>query len=622
MNRKIREWVTRLRNATALPFALLVGIGAGAMIFKDSALSPEPSDSHPLTADNKKSETTWACSMHPHIRQPEPGKCPICGMDLIPIAADDAPPGPRTVVMSERAKTLAQIRTTEVRRQQGTASQLRLLGRIEPNETAERNITAWTGGRIDRLHVKTTGQEVRRSQIIATLYSPEVFSAHQDLLVAKKQVDKMKDSAESAQYAAKRALEASRRRLSLLGVPDGELNTMAQMDSPTTRVAIRTPFGGTVTERVVTEGAYVSTGALLYKIVNLSSVWVQLDAYESDLPFLSIGQQVNMQVDGLAQESFVGEITFINPTLEPTKRIARVRVEVENKERKLRPGMFVQATVKSPEQESAKPPLVIPETAPLFTGHRAIVFVEKPQADRPTYTARTVRLGVKTGNEYPVIAGLSEGERVVTKGAFTLDADLQIRGGDSMMAAPDDSQQQQTEQTLSITAMEQKKIAHVFSAYLEMQKQLAADNFSEAKSAGKALAKAAKMNRISGGKSAVGFWNTYRKHIEMHAEAIATSAGIEDARSGFETLSNQMITVLERIGNPLSTSVRLTFCPMAFGSKGAYWIQSGDVVDNPYYGSAMRTCGEIKNTVDAGTYLMSEMKHTDTEFAPAGEHQH
>lgn len=638
MKNKVQRWIEKLRNgpispmvrgakrSMALGVALGIGIGVGLWLSNGQSSAPAQDAAHAHGDGNKKKATVWTCSMHPQIRQSEQGKCPICGMDLIPLADNGDEPGPKTVVMSERAKILAQIGTTAVRRQQMATTDLRLLGRIEPNETAEKNVTAWTGGRIDRLHVRATGRVVHRGQTIATLYSPEVFSAHQDLLVAKKQVDKMKGSNEATQNAAKRALDASRTRLRLLGVPETEITTLEQQETPTTKVAIRTPFSGTVTERVATEGAYVSTGALLYKVVDLSSVWVQLDAYERDLPSLSTGQKVEINVEGLADEPFTGEITFIDPTLDPARRVARVRVEVNNKNGKLRPGMFVEAEVKSSLKDGAQPPLVVPETAPLFTGHRAIVFVEAPNAKRPTYIARTVRLGVKTGNEYPVVAGLSEGERVVTKGAFTLDADLQIRGGESMMTEPDDLQQSNIAPILPVTATARKKTAPVLKAYLEIQKHLAADDFTKAKAAGERLVKSAKKIKISGAKATAEFWKSHHKHMVMLGAKFAASASIEGARGVFEPLSNQIILLLERMGNPLDVSVKLTFCPMAFGSKGAHWIQLGDVVDNPYYGSAMRTCGEIQTTIDAGTHLLQKKIESDnpetTETVSAGGHNH
>ena len=629
MKEKMTVWFGKFGAGKVSPLLLLItlgiGIAAGLVLStsKENVSKPQPADTPDDSASKK--HTIWTCAMHPQIRQSKPGKCPICGMDLIPLkdpGKDDSTSGPRTVVMTQRAKILARINTTKVHRQLVAGTDLRLLGRIEPNETAEKDVTAWTSGRIDHLKVKVTGEKVRRGQVIATLYSPEIFSAHQDLLVAQKQVEKMAGSTDAAQNAAKRALAASRTRLRLLGVPEGELAKMENADGPTTKVPIRTPFEGTVTERVATEGAYVSTGALLYKVVDLSTIWVQLDAYESDLPTLSMGQEVEIQVEGLANETFFGKITFIDPTLDPARRVSRVRVEVKNDDGKLRPGMFVSAEVKSSPANGAKPPLVVPETAPLFTGHRAIVFVEKADAARPTYTARTVRLGLKTGNEYPVVAGLSEGESVVTRGAFTLDADLQIHGKESMMSEPDDLQRKNADTMLAVTVTEQKKLAPVFNAYLDIQKQLAADDYDEAKSASDTLAKAAKLTKLSGTVAVGGFWGTERTRLIRTAGEFAASASIEEARGVFEKLSDQMILLLERIGNPLDSSLKLTFCPMAFGSKGAHWIQPGDVVDNPYYGNAMRTCGEIQKTIDAGTHLLRHDHEHAAQTTQAGGHPH
>jgi Cu(I)/Ag(I) efflux system membrane fusion protein len=179
----------------------------------------------------------------------------------------------------------------------------------------------------------------------------------------------------------------------------------------------------------------VETGSGLYRVADLSTLWVQLDAYESDLPAMKKGQQVLLGVEALPGERFEGRITFVDPVLDPKTRTARVRIEVKNQDRRLRPGMFVEASVKS--DASAKPaqeaPVVVPATAPLFTGRRSVVYVEVQDVDAPTYEARVVSLGPRMGDLYPVLEGLNDGEKVVVHGAFALDADLQIQGGGSMM---------------------------------------------------------------------------------------------------------------------------------------------------------------------------------------------
>ena len=603
---------------------LLIILGAGIGALSSTLLCGGQSDTDAPTsqahAGHGEKATIWTCSMHPQIRQPEPGQCPMCGMDLIPLRDDGDEPGPNTVVLSERAKILARINTTPVRRLEEGGTDRRLLGRIEPSEAAMKDVTAWTGGRIDRLHVKVTGQSVRKGQVTATLYSPEVFAAHQDLIVAKRQVTRMQESTETARHAAERAFEASKNRLRLLGVPGGEIEQMAAASKPTRQIAIRTPFGGTVMERVATEGAYVRTGALLYKVADLSRVWVQLDAYESDLPGIAKGQSVALRVEGIPDDVFEGEVDFIDPVIDPNRRTARVRVAVKNKGRRLRPGMFAEADIRSENKSGGSPPLIVPGSAPLFTGRRAIVFVEETNADRPTYTARTVRLGPKTGDAYPVVAGLEAGERVVTKGAFVLDADLQIRGGNSMMAAPDDATASH-DVMIRMTAKERQRLRPVVDAYLEVQERLAADDFDATRTAAESLGKAAEKAGIDGPTPAVELWKTLGTDIAAHAEHLSGADNIEAARGVFETVSHHIISLLERLGNPLESPVRLSFCPMAMGSKGAFWVQRGEVVDNSYFGDAMRTCGEIRQTVAPGAYLIRE-KPADGQITSASAEGH
>jgi Cu(I)/Ag(I) efflux system membrane fusion protein len=215
---------------------------------------------------------------------------------------------------------------------------------------------------------------------------------------------------------------------------------MERAEKPSERARIRTPFGGTVIERLATQGSYVETGTGLYRVADLSTLWVQLDAYESDLSVLKAGQEVRLRVEALPGEVFEGRVTFLDPVLDPKTRTARVRVEVKNRDRRLLPGMFVEASVQSggARLTAHEAPLVIPATAPLFTGRRSVVYVELEDAEEPTYEARVVTLGPRMGELYPVLTGLEEGERVVVHGAFAIDADLQIRGGDSMMNLPAD----------------------------------------------------------------------------------------------------------------------------------------------------------------------------------------
>lgn len=426
---------TFMRSApwVALPIVALLAFGLGTWLSGRS----EAGEEHGKRHSHENRTTIWTCSMDPQVRQNEPGQCPICGMDLIPVERDEEDEEDASrVVLSERAKTLARIRTTEVQRLGSGRVERRLLGRVDYDETSLRTVTAWIGGRIERLQVSTTGERVKRGQVIATLYSPEVYNAHQDLIQARQQLERLLEGATpNASRAAEAALGAARDRLRLLGVPGGEVRSMEKAGKPSERVRIRTPFGGTVIERLATQGSYVETGSGLYRVADLSTLWVQLDAYESDLSVLDAGQEVLVRVEALQGDVFKGRVTFVDPVLDPQTRTARVRIEVNNEDRRLRPGMFVEASVRGVGAERPEDaPLVIPATAPLFTGRRSVVYVELPNTEAPTYEARVVNLGTRMGELYPVLSGISEGERVVIHGAFAIDADLQIQGGSSMMA--------------------------------------------------------------------------------------------------------------------------------------------------------------------------------------------
>jgi membrane fusion protein, copper/silver efflux system len=565
------------------------------------------------------SDEIWTCSMHPQVRAPEPGLCPICAMDLIPlgeIATGDQ------VELSPRAAALARIQTAEVVRIATPGVDLRLLGRVEVDESRVRNVSAWIGGRIDKLHVRETGTVVRRGQTIATMYSPEIYGAHQDLLTAARQVAKLGGASELARSSAEATLAAARERLRLLGVSEAELDRMAKASSPRKSISIAATEGGTVMERLVTQGQYVETGTVLYRIADLRTLWVQLDAYERDLPVLLEGQTVDIEVEALPGERFAGTIAFIDPLVDPIRRVTRVRVVVDNQDGKLRPGMFVEAVVRGElaEQPSGRQkPLVIPASAPLFTGRRSLVYVEVPGTEYPTYVPRVVELGPRMGELYPVVAGLAAGERVVVHGAFAIDADLQIRGGPSMMVQPDERELAALGERVTPSPELRKALAAVFAAYLDMQVALAEDDWATTKQAAETLRRAA-AEVAAGDDAAAAAWSPLAEGFDRQARQAAESQAIEGARGAFLHLSALAKQLLQVFGNPLDEPVRLAFCPMANSDEGAEWIQAGTVVNNSYFGESMRTCGEIRSTIEPGQYLL--VAGPAGRAPPTQEHRH
>jgi membrane fusion protein, copper/silver efflux system len=616
----------RVRGVGAFALVAVVAFMLGAVVFRGSCTAGSgstPAHSahgvHDGGGTSDPAATIWTCAMHPQIRQPEPGKCPICGMDLVKVTGDgDDDARPDRVTLSPRAQALARLRTTTVHRMVDPTAELRLLGRIEADETRSRAVTAWIGGRIDRLHVRTTGERVRAGQTIATLYSPEVLAAHQDLIAAGRQVTRMGAATPTARTAAEAAREAARDRLRLLGVTDDRVLAMESAEQPTRQIDIRSPFAGTVIERLATEGAFVATGQPLYRVADLSTVWVQLDAYERDLSALQVGQAVSVNVTAIPEESFDGKVAFIDPTVDPMRRTARVRVEVSNKDGRLRPGMFAHAIVQGTPGVQADRPLAIPHTAALFTGRRSLVYVEVPHADRPTYEARVVRLAPRAGDVFPVVAGLAEGERVVTKGAFVLDADLQIRGGASMMAGPDDLGEGPWDQVIELPTSERQKLRPVVSAYLELQQALTRDDLPGATAAGLLLRDGTVAVNLASPQTAKDAWAKLAEALGRQAVMISQADTLEGARAPFEALSAAVEVLLRIFGDPLDRRLSIAFCPMAHG-RGATWVQAGEEVENPYFGPSMLDCGELREHVAPGAYL--PMPVTPRVVSPGDAHQ-
>ena len=609
------SWAKRVGVFALVVIAFLIGSGVSG-----SASSDKAGHEGHASADAKK--TTWTCSMHPQIKLPEPGQCPICGMDLIPLSSGTKDESSDTeVTLTPRAKKLAEVRTTLVR-SADTSVAVKLLGRLELDETRERTVTPWTAGRIDRLFVSNIGARVGSGQVIALLYSPEMYAAHQDLIQARRQTSALGGGLPVARSAANAALEAARNRLILLGATKKDLAEMEKATSPSRNVKIRSSYSGTVLELLVHQGAYVNAGTPLFRIANLSRLWVQLDAYESDLALIQLGQKVTLMVQAFPGEIFEGKVSFIDPVVDPRMRTARVRVQVSNKDGRLRPGMFAEAVLDAAAKKRVTMPVVIPATAPLFTGTRAVVYVEVPGKARPTYQAREVRLGPRAGDLYPVVSGLSEGERVVVQGAFRLDSDLQVRGGRSMMTMDDDAARAAAE-PIEVPTTFLTGLAPIVANYLDLHVALSKDQLEPAKRAFAQLAKSAVAFQPRTPKAAQALWKTLGKSLTQEALEAKKSPDLDAARRSFETVSKRMIVVLQRFGNPLPDTVRLSFCPMAADAKGAFWVQRAEKIENPYFGAAMATCGDVRESVELGKRISPHATHEKApKAAPAAGHQH
>ncbi len=463
-----------------LLIVFLIASFALGYIVNNSISKQEPVQNNAQQQVSKQKEKIiWTCSMHPQIRQTEPGKCPICHMDLIPLIEDEIVEN--KIEFSEAAIKLMQIETSPVVRKFVT-KQIRLSGKIDYDETRIKYITSWVSGRIDRLFVDYTGIRVNKDDHMVYIYSPELISTQAELLQALKAIQNFKvDSMENVSKSISANRDAAREKLRLLGLKQEQISEIERKGEPLDHITIYSPIGGVVIDKNATEGMYVQTGTKIYTVADLSQVWVKLDAYESDIMWLRYGQEVEFNTEAYPGDTFKGKISFIDPILDSKTRTIKIRVNVENPEGKLKPDMFVRAIVNSQIAQSGKimdekmagkwicpmhmdivkdspgtcdicgmnlvkaeslgfatsdkdkAPLVVPASAVLITGKRAIVYVQVKDTEKPTYEGREIELGPKADDYYIVESGLEEGDIVVTNGNFKIDSEMQIRAKPSMM---------------------------------------------------------------------------------------------------------------------------------------------------------------------------------------------
>ncbi|MEJ5365402.1 MAG: efflux RND transporter periplasmic adaptor subunit [Desulfosoma sp.] len=561
----------------------------------------------------EKKVQIWTCSMHPQIRLPNPGKCPICGMDLIPAGEEGASdagektPVPR-LVLSETARRLAQVQVSPVERRPVEVTR-RLVGKLAYDERRTAYITAWVSGRLDRLYVDFTGTVVEKGRPMVSLYSPELLAAQSELIHAVRAArDLTKTGLESLQATAAQTIESAKEKLRLWGLTDAQIQDILRRGTPSDHITILAPMTGTVVHKDGFEGMYVKTGTRIYTIADLSSLWLKLDAYESDLAWIGVGNRVRFETQSYPGEEFSGIVSFIDPFLDEQTRTIKVRVDVPNPDGRLRPGMFARAVLHAAMGED-RPPLVIPATAPLITGKRAVVYVAV--ADQPgTYEGREVILGPRADRYYVVRHGLEEGDMVVTHGNFKIDSALQILAKPSMMApeggggggmhhhgnaAPASAAQGTAGGPLNVPDAFRGQLRRVMDAYLQVHEALAADKTQEAlKAAAKIRTAVDQLDMALLQGDAHMMWMRDQENIRTALGHMEASKDLDALRTGFAGLSESIAVLARDFGLGADRPLYLIKCPMAFDGQGAFWLQPDDTVRNPYYGARMLGCGEVQ----------------------------
>lgn len=559
--------------------------------------------------DETTEEQIWTCSMHPQIQQNGPGQCPICGMDLIPLdnSMDSEEALPDEVSMSASAMKLAEIQTYVVKRE-NPEKEIRLLGKVKPDERLVYSQAVHFSGRIEKLFINFTGEKVVKGQKLATIYSPELVTAQKELF------EVLKD--ESTNPAL---VEAARNKLKQWKFSDQQIDNIEKSGKVQNELNIFSDHNGYVMMLMAAEGDYVKAGQILLEVTDLSRVWMLFEAYENDLPWVKVGDNLEIELKAIPGKTFKEKITFIDPFINPKTRVANVRVEISNASGLLKPDMFANGIITSKLPITGEV-ILVPKSAVLWTGKRAVVYIKLPNREHNSFIYREVILGEDAGEFYVIKEGLEEGEEIATNGVFKIDAAAQLAGKKSMMNPTggkvatghnhggEESKEEMKNMDMSkevmvdkskVSAKFKQQLGNVVSQYLSLKDKLVNDN-SDIQSNVKSLQQSLKkvdMSLVM--EDAHNVWMEALKSMNKELKLLSKAVNIDEQRTIFLTISKSLSDATQKLGVEMkdSSTLYIQFCPMANDDKGGYWLSGEKEIKNPYFGSKMLKCGEVKQEI-------------------------
>ncbi|TWT56901.1 Cation efflux system protein CusB precursor [Thalassoglobus neptunius] len=646
IRRSLGWWVSRFGNiglffgTGVLLIVLLVVAQRTGWIQKGSLSAGASSD--------EGSEEVHTCPMHPQIRQPGPGRCPICGMALVPATSTGADLDELAVTIEPAQRRLANIKTAEVTKQPVTTI-LRTIGSIEIDESRQATIASYIDGRVERLFADYTGVVVESGDHLAVVYSPQLYSAQVEYVEAKQTLAKTRDSTLASVREAQTKLVAnSRQRLVELGMSEEQLTELDSSGEAKSRLTIYAPIGGTVIEKLAEEGKYISAGEPIYRIANLSTVWLMLKLYPEDASRIRFGQVVKAELTSLPGKMLTGRVAFVDPRVDKSNRTVGVRVEFLNEDGELRPGDYAQATIEIPvgpqgdvfdaelagkwispmhpqviRSEPGDCPIcgmklvptsrygytdqpvvreesiTVPRSALLMAGDRSVVYVE---TDPGRFEIRIVTLGPILMNEAVILDGLLVGEKVATSGNFLIDSQMQLAGKPSLIDPTKVKPKPELRNTpldfdeIQIAQLEGETGQHIeklYRAYFDIQRALSTDRVPEEEPVSTVEQLAEKL--LAAGELPEGV-REQLKVIEQNIPHLHHLT-LEEARINFKLISNAIVTLATEVrGVEATTPFNHFFCPMVKQGEGD-WLQAEELLRNPYFGREMLSCGELVRTI-------------------------
>ena len=579
---------------------LAIGLILGGLFFGGNS-NKEAVHDHDTLAE---ADQMWTCSMHPQIMQSEPGDCPICGMELIP--AENGADGllADQFKLTENAVALANVQTTVVGDNKVSGSALKLSGKIVENEKSNVVQVSYFSGRIEGLNVSFTGEKVNKGQLLATIYSPELYAAQQELLTTM-----------ALKESKPELYKAVRNKLKLWKLSEKQINQIEETGKIKDNYPVYATVSGTVLEKLVEQGDYIKQGQPLLKISNLNTVWANFDVYENQIDLFKKGQEVLVTTNAYSNKEFKAKVDFIDPVLDARTRTVKLRVVLSNTNKIFKPGMFVEGRIKRMTSNKEQV-LTVPSSAILWTGERSVVYL-KPNPDQPVFEMREVVLGNQVGDEYEVLEGLNNRDEIVTNGTFTVDAAAQLQGKKSMMnkdggkvitgheghmgmgetTSKTNEEHSNMTERIKVSIDFQNQLRMVFNDYIILKDALVKDDSGISKKAANDVLKSlGKIDmQLLTDKNAHNHWMSIAKGIKVSASSIAGTTQIKEHRNYFKSLSSHLTLAVQLFG--INHKVFNQFCPMADNNKGAYWLSLENEIRNPYFGAAMHNCGSVEKVI-------------------------
>ncbi len=533
----------------------------------------------------------WVCPMHPFYKRKQSGECGICGMSLV-LQSELQETEEGIVMLSPKQVQLAGIKTEEVRAR-NLKKTIDTYGKIDYDEREERISTAWVAGRIDKLYVNFTGTFVEKGAPLVWIYSPDLITTQEEYLLALETSNKIKESRlKDSLDSAEELMQSAAQRLRRWGITEEQIKKLEKNKKVQDHITIYSPISGIVVQKHIYEGMYVDEGTPLFTITPLNRVWLYADIYEYEIPLVKLGQEVRITMRAFPGEIFKGKVSFIDPFINPETRTVGIRCDIPNPGNKLKPAMYARAIIEISTEENI---LSVPEGAVLRSGKRDIVFVSLGGG---RYEPRIIQLGPRMNGYYEVLGNLTEGLEVVTSANFLLSSESQLQGALTKLEGfAEDVEWEKREheklaqqgkknlelETNSIHDMSEHK--KVIKAYLELRRILAQDSLQGASDFQKEML--ASLEAILKKPTPSQAFENLIRDIKNKVSSMNLEE-IEKTRKNFGEISKLMISFVDTVHFE-EMAFYVFKCPMYPG----VWMQENDKTENPYYGSAMLTCGEV-----------------------------